>query len=364
MDRLFVIDNVGGPSRVRVFGKDGRPLPNMPLPPVSRADEIVPVGGGSVLFPIETYVDPPAWYSYRAADGKAVRTALLETSPIRFDDAEVVREFATSKDGTRVPLNIIRLKTTKLDGTAPVLLTAYGGYGHSEKPSFDGYIYGYGPRIWLDQGGIFVEANVRGGGEYGEEWHREGSLTLKQNVFDDFFACAQYSIDRKYTSPAHLAILGASNGGLLTGAAITQRPNLFRSAVLDSGFYDMLRFERAANGEFNTTEFGSVKNLAQFKALFAYSPYHHVVDGTAYPAIYLFSGENDNRVDPMHSRKMAARLQAANVSRYPILLRAESNAGHGWGEALEVHAGQGADIFSFLFDQLAIDFQEKPADKR
>jgi prolyl oligopeptidase len=255
-------------------------------------------------------------------------------------------------------MNIIRLKTTKLDGTNPVLLTAYGGYGESEKPGFEGYICGYGPRLWLDQGGVFVDANVRGGGEYSEEWHSEGSLTHKQNVFDDFIACAQYLIDRKYTTPAHFAILGASNGGLLMGAVVTQRPELFRAVVADSGWYDMLRFELAANGAFNMTEFGTVKDAAQFKALYAYSAYHHVKDGTAYPAIYLFSGENDNRVDPSQSRKMTARLEAATSSGYPVLLRNEANAGHGWGEALEVQIGQGADMFSFLFDQLGVRYEQ------
>jgi prolyl oligopeptidase len=227
----------------------------------------------------------------------------------------------------------------------------YGGYNISEAPFF-----GYQPRLWLDQGGIFADANLRGGGEYGEEWHKAGKLTQKQNVFDDFIACAQFLIDNKYTSPAHLAILGFSNGGLLMGAAFTQRPDLFRAVVSGVGIYDMLRVELDPNGVYNTTEFGSVKDPDQFKALFGYSPYHHVKDGTAYPAILFPTGENDHRVNPMQSRKMTARLQAASNSDHPILLRTTSSAGHGIGTALDEQIDEDADIFSFLFDQLGINY--------
>jgi len=356
---LYVIDNVGGPSRLRVFDGKGQPLPAPTLPAIASVHDVTPIGTGDVLFSVETYIDPPGWYRYDAISGKTTRSAMFETAPFNFDDAEVVREFATSKDGTRVPMNIVRLKTTKLEGNNPVLLTAYGGYGNSLEPTFEGdYYTGSGMRLWLDQGGVFVEANLRGGGEYGEQWHQEGSLTQKQNVFDDFIACAQYLVDKKYTSPKHLAIYGASNGGLLMGAVVTQRPDLFHAVVSDSGWYDMLRVELASNGEFNTTEFGTVKDPEQFKALYAYSPYHRVKDGTAYPAIYLSSGENDNREDPMQSRKMAARLQAASSSGRLILLRTVANAGHGWGEAADVQVDEGTDVFSFLFDQMGIVYPQ------
>jgi prolyl oligopeptidase len=306
-----------------------------------------------VLFLTSTFLEPPAWFRFDAAEGKAVPTALVQTSPIHFDDAEVVRDFATSKDGTRVPVNIIRLKTTKLDGSNPVLLNGYGGYGISTKPGF----IGSNGRLWLDQGGILVRANLRGGAEYGDEWHLTGNLTHKQNVFDDFLACAQYLIDQKYTSPAHLAILGGSNGGLLMGAAFTQRPDLFRAVVSYVGIYDMLRVELDPNGAFNITEFGSVKDPDQFKALYAYSPYHHVKDDTAYPAILMPTGENDHRVNPMQSRKMIARLQAANSSGHPILLRTSSSAGHGLiGASLDEAVEQNTDVYSFLFDQLGIQY--------
>jgi prolyl oligopeptidase len=356
-NHLYVIDIMGGPSRVRVFDSKGQALSSPALPPVSSVDQALEVGGGDLLLCISTYVDPPAYYRLDAAGGELTRTALFETSPAKFDDAEVVREFATSKDGKRVPLNIIRLKRTKLDGTNPALLTGYGGYNISSKPTFDGWIYGPAMRLWLERGGVFVEANIRGGGEYGEEWHMAGNLTHKQNVFDDFLASAQYLIDHKYTSPAHLAILGGSNGGLLMGAAFTQRPELFRAVVSYVGIYDMMRVELDPNGEFNITEFGTVKDPDQFKALYAYSPYHHVKDGTAYPAILMPTGENDHRVNPMESRKMVARLQAATSSGRPILLRTSSRSGHGFGTALDEQIDEDADVFSFLFDQLGISYE-------
>jgi len=364
-NHLYVVDLMGGPSRVRVFGRtvsDGIPrssaapvfdqVEQVPLPPVSAVGQVLSIGGGDVLFYASTYIDPPAWYHFDAASAKATRTALFETSSAKFDDAEVVRGFAASKDGTRVPVNIIRRKDAKLDGSNPTMLYGYGGYGISEKPYFVGSFV----RVWLDQGGVYVDANLRGGAEYGEEWHRAGNLTHKQNVFDDFLAAAQYLIDQKYTSPAHLAILGGSNGGLLMGAAFTQRPDLFRAVVSEVGIYDMLRVELDPNGAFNVTEFGTVKDPAQFKALYAYSPYHHVKDGASYPAILFPTGENDHRVNPMQSRKMTARLQAANSSGHPILLRTTASAGHGIGTALDEQIEEEADQFSFLFDQLGISY--------
>ena len=350
--RLYVTDIIGGPSRVRVFDPQGHPLPAPSLPPISAVDAVVSIGDGNVLFHAATYLHPAAWYRFDAASGKSIRTAISQVSPYNFDDAEVVREFAVSKDGTRVPLNIIRRKGTKLDGSNPTLLYGYGGYGASQKP----FLAGSNARIWLDQGGVYAFTNLRGGGEYGQEWHKAGNLTHKQNVFDDFIACAQYLIDQKYTSPSHLAILGGSNGGLLMGAAFTQRPDLFRAVVSHVGIYDMLRVELDPNGAFNTTEFGTVKNRDQFEALYAYSPYHHVKDGTTYAAVLFLTGENDHRVNPLNSRKMTARLQAANGSNHPILLRTSSNTGHGIGTALNERIEQGADVFSFLFDQLGIKY--------
>jgi prolyl oligopeptidase len=248
-----------------------------------------------------------------------------------------------------VPLNIIRRKGTVLDGHNPVLLTGYGGYAASLTPAF----VGPRARLWLDAGGVFVVANLRGGGEYGEQWHFGGNLTHKQNVFDDFAAAARYLIAAKYTTPDKLAIIGGSNGGLLMGASFTQHPELYRAVVSLVGIYDMLRVELDPNGAFNTTEFGSVRDRAQFEALYAYSPYQHVVDGTKYPAIFMATGETDGRVNPAHSRKMIARLQAA-TSGGPVYLSTNAHAGHGIGSALSIRVGQWADQYAFLFDQLGL----------
>lgn len=348
---LFVTDIIGGPSRLRVFDERGTLLTTME-PPVSDIEQVVPLGGGEAVLSVASYLEPPAWWRFDAKQKKLVKTGLVVTSAAKFEDAEVVRAYATSKDGTRVPVNIVRKKGTKLDGKNPTLLYGYGGYSLSEKP----YFLGSFARVWLDQGGVYAIANLRGGAEYGEEWHKAGNLTKKQNVFDDFLACAQYLIDQKYTTPQHLAILGGSNGGLLMGAALTQRPEMFRVVVSFVGIYDMLRAELDPNGAFNVTEYGTVKDAEQFKALYAYSPYHQVKDGTAYPAILFLTGENDHRVNPMESRKMTARLQAANRSPYPILLRTSSNAGHGIGTALDDEIEENADVFSFLFEQLGVQY--------
>jgi prolyl oligopeptidase len=352
---LYVTDILGGPSRVRVFDNQGKPVAAPTLPPISDVDDGLAIGGGDVLLHISTYLEPPGWYRVDSSSGQSSRTALSESSRLHFADAEVVRAFATSKDGTRVPLNVVRIKGARTDGNNPALLMGYGGYRISSKPHFLGPV----GRVWLDQGGIFVEANIRGGNEYGEEWHKTGNLTRKQNVFDDFIACAGYLVDQKYTLPAHLAILGGSNGGLLMGAAFTQRPDLFRAVVSFVGIYDMLRVELDPNGAFNVTEFGTVKNPEQFKALYAYSPYHHVKDGTAYPAILMATGENDHRVNPMESRKMIARLQAADSSGHPILLRTSASSGHGFGTGLDERIEEDADMLAFLFDQLEVQYSSK-----
>lgn len=350
--RLYIVDLVGGPSQIRVFDHKGNSQKSVPIKPVSSVSQVLGTSGDEILFNSTSFIDPPAWYQYRPETGEIKLTALYVISPVDFTDTEVIREFAISKDGTKIPLNIIHRKGTKLDGQNPALLTGYGGFGISLGPGFDAT-----RRIWLDQGGIYVIANLRGGGEYGEEWHRAGNLTQKQNVFDDFIACAKYLIDNKYTNPSKLAIEGGSNGGLLMGAALTQHPELFQAVVSRAGIYDMLRVELDPNGAFNVTEYGSVKDPDQFKALYAYSPYHHVKDGTAYPAIFFYTGEHDARVNPAHSRKMIARLQAATDSKQPILLRTSSTTGHGIGTALSEEIAQEADIFAFLFDQLGVKYK-------
>ena len=346
---LYVVDLLGGPSQLRRFDLEGKNGATIPVPPISNVQEITALEDGSLLFRALSYTEPVAWFKVGAGKTEPVKTALVSTSPVSFSDIEVTREFATSKDGTKIPLNILRRKGTKLDGSNPALLYGYGGYGISMSPTFD-----FTRRLWFDRGGIYVVANIRGGGEFGEEWHKAGNLTNKQNVFDDFAAAAQYLIEKKYTNANKLALMGGSNGGLLMGALITQHPDLMRAVVSAVGIYDMLRVELAPNGAFNVTEFGTVKNEDQFKALYAYSPYHHVTDGTMYPAVLLMTGANDGRVAPYHSRKMTARLQAAKSSDHPILLRTSTSAGHGIGTALSERINQLADIYSFLFAQLAM----------
>jgi prolyl oligopeptidase len=335
-----------------MFDLTGKPLLPVPLKPISSVEGLVRLGSDAILFGSQTFLEPFAWYRFDPETGQTSKSALYSTSSVDFGDTEVVREFATSKDGTKIPLNIIRRKGTSLDGQNPTILYGYGGYGIIMSPWFSAR-----NRIWLEQGGVYAVANLRGGGEYGEEWHKAGNLTKKQNVFDDFFACAQHLIDAKYTSPAKLAFEGGSNGGLLMGAVLTQHPDVSRAVVSYVGIYDMLRVELFPNGAFNVTEFGTVKDPEQFKALYAYSPYHHVEDGKAYPAVLFLTGDHDGRVDPANSRKMTARLQAATSSHSPVLLRTSSNAGHGIGTSLSDQIAQDTDVFAFLFDQLEVTYK-------
>jgi prolyl oligopeptidase len=351
-DALFVGDLLGGPSQIRRFGLDGKGETIIPIPKISAVQEMVALEDGSLLFRSQSYTEPEAWFHYAKEKTEPVKTALRDTSPVSFADIQVTREFTTSKDGTKIPLNIIFRKGMKRDGQNPTLLYGYGGYGLSMSPRFD-----FTRRLWFDRGGVYVVANIRGGGEFGEDWHKAGNLTKKQNVFDDFAAAAEYVIKEKYTRSEKLAIQGGSNGGLLMGAMITQHPDLMRAVVSQVGIYDMLRVELAPNGAFNVTEFGTVKTPEQFKALYAYSPYHHVVDGTKYPSILMMTGANDGRVAPYHSRKMVARLDEANKSQNPILLRTSSSAGHGIGTALNERIKQLADIYAFLFSQLGMTGQ-------
>lgn len=315
--------------------------------------QIVVGQGDEVLYRTETYTEPYTWWRYDASRDRerAVATPLVGDSPADFGDIEVVREMVPSKDGTKIPLSVIRKKGTRFNGENPTLLTGYGGYGISIEPEFDP-----STRVWFDQGGVIAVANLRGGGEYGEDWHLAGSLTRKQNVFDDFAACAEFLIRSNYTRPSKLAIEGGSNGGLLMGALLTQRPDLAQTVVSHVGIYDMLRVELDPNGAFNITEFGSVRDAAQFRALHAYSPLHRVKDSGDYPALLMLTGEHDGRVNPAHSRKMTARLQAATGSKRPVLLRTSSNTGHGIGTALGERIQEMTDVYAFLFDRLGVDY--------
>ncbi len=338
---------LGGPAKLRVFNLQGKTQPAPELG-VSGVGQIM-AWGEDVLFRHYSYLKPNSWLYF---DGtKTRRHALSSTSAINFDDYKVVRELATSKDGTRVPVNIIIAKDTKLDGNNPLLLTGYGGYGISLSPNFSP-----ARKVWLDQGGIVSVANLRGGGEFGETWHKQGMLTSKQNVFDDFHAVMRHMVNRGYTQPDKLVIEGRSNGGLLMGAMIAQHPKDFAAAVSHVGIYDSLRFELSSNGAFNIPELGTVADENLFKALHAYSPYHNVTKGD-YPSIMFMTGENDGRVDPMHSRKMTAALQWVNTSANPIFLRTSGNTGHGAGTPLNESIAEEVDRLAFMFDSLGIEYK-------
>jgi prolyl oligopeptidase len=353
-DRLYLVEQTGGPERVRVVDRAGKELGSVPLPDASAVYQILPEPGrAALLVQSASYVEPSAWYRFEpgtaGSAGRLTKTSLSVEFPISLRDATVTREWAVSKDGTRVPLTLVAPKGAPRDGTSPTLLTGYGGYGVSLTPFFDP-----GLRLWLDHGGVLAVANLRGGSEFGQTWHDAGRLVRKQNVFDDFVACAEHLSQAGYTSPRRLAIEGSSNGGLLMGAVLTQRPELFAAVVSHVGIYDMLRVELSPNGAFNVPEFGSVADPAQFRALFAYSPYHHVKDGAAYPPVLLPTGANDPRVDPMHSRKMAARLQAATGGRSLVLLRASASSGHGIGTGLDERIALEVDVWAFLFAELGV----------
>ena len=346
--RLYVTYQLGGPSVIRCFDLDGKPLPAPKQPKVGAVGGLTRAGVDDVVFGASSFTEPGSQFLYRANSNETKKPPLTSPPVVDLSDVQVEREFATSKDGTKVPVNILIPKGAKLDGSNPCLVTGYGGYSVNIEPHFDPV-----SRILFDHGFVVAVVNLRGGGEFGEEWHHAGNLTRKQNVFDDFDAALQHMIDRKYTSPEKLAIEGGSNGGLLMGATLTQHPDRMKCVVSHVGIYDMLRVELSPNGAFNIPEFGSVKDVSLFTAMRAYSPYHRVVDGVKYPPVLFLTGANDPRVDPMHSRKMTARLQAANPDGL-VLLRTSANSGHGHGTALSDQIEQQVDVFAFLFAQLGV----------
>ncbi len=354
--RLWTTEILGGPTRLRSFRLDGSDARTVATPPVSNVAALTRLDGDELLAAVLSYVEPTAWYRFAPTLPKPQKTILAQTSPVDFSGVEVRRETARSKDGTEIPFTLLYKRGTPRNGKNPLILSGYGGYGNSTTPGFNPTAI-----IWLEQGGVLALANLRGGGEFGEAWHQAGMLTRKQNVFDDFIAIAKKLVAEKWTRPAKLGIQGGSNGGLLMGAVLTQQPQLFGAVISSVGIYDMLRVELSTNGAFNVTEFGTVKDPAQRKALYAYSPYHHVVDGTAYPPILMTTGDNDPRVDPMNSRKMIARLQAATSSKAPILLRTSASAGHGMGTALDERVALSADMWAFFFAELGVPY--KPAAK-
>jgi prolyl oligopeptidase len=348
--RLWLLDIDGGPSGMRVCDLDGGNLRSIDVPPVSAIDSLGRLDDDEVAYAVESFTRPRVWW--RAGDDAPPRaTALADETPFDLSGYEVRREFAASADGTRVPMTLICSPGTPRDGSTPALLTGYGGFGISLKPQFDATRL-----LWLEQGGVYAVANLRGGGEYGDEWHQAGRLETKQRVFDDFAACARHLAESGMTSPERLAIIGGSNGGLLMGAILTQHPDIARVVVALVPVMDMLRAELHPNGEFVTGELGTVTDRGQFEAMLAYSPYHNVRDGVAYPATLLTGGEFDPRVDAYHPKKMAARLQAATSGSEPILLRIASG-GHGIGGSLDETVDRLTAVYTFIFDRLGLEYQ-------
>jgi len=352
-EKIYAKTLAGGPEQLKVYDLKGDILPSPDLG-ISGIGQIVPWDDG-VLVRQYSYLAPSKWLLFDG--GTSTGHPLSSTSPVSFEDAIVDRKLARSKDGTMVPVNIIMAKGTKLDGSNPLLLTGYGGYGISLSPGFNPV-----RKLWLEQGGIIAVANLRGGGEFGDEWHQQGMLTRKPNVFDDFHAVMKYLIEAGYTSRNKLAIEGGSNGGLLMGAMITQHPGDFGAVISHVGIYDSLRVELSPNGAFNIPEFGTVKDPDQFRALRSYSPYHNV-DKAAFPPILFMTGENDGRVDPMHSRKMTAMLQANTTSGKPVLLRTSGNTGHGSGTPYDEVISQQVDRLVFLFDSLGMEYRSSRGDQ-
>jgi prolyl oligopeptidase len=301
-----------------------------------------------VFVRLASWTKSPMWYHYDPTARTLTDTRLVPPSPVDFSAITSEEVKAKASDGTLVPLSIVHLRSLKLDGSHPTLLHGYGSYGITYDPAFDPTSL-----AWLERGGVIAVAHVRGGGEYGEDWHNAGRKATKKNTITDFIACAQYLIDHGYTSPRHLAGEGTSAGGITIGGAITERPDLFAAALDNVGMSDDLRAELQINGPANIPEFGTVKNETEFHDLLTISAYHRLKDRTAYPAVLLTTGVNDPRVDPWQMNKMTARLQAATSSGRPVLLRVDYDAGHGGiGATRTQHTALLTDQFSFLLWQL------------
>ncbi|MDB4896541.1 MAG: serine protease, family peptidase [Firmicutes bacterium] len=317
----------------------------IPLPPLGSVTHLTAAGSRAMLA-WESFTVPPTIYQLDAEGTLTVwasSTAAADVGAITVQQA-----FYTSQDGTRAPIFILQHSGLVRDGARPTVLTGYGGFNLSRRPAYQSTIY-----PWLEQGGIYALAVLRGGGEYGEEWHADGMLGQKQNVFDDFIAAAEYLIDAGYTRPEQLGIFGRSNGGLLVGAAMTQRPALFGAVVCGVPLLDMVRYHKFLIGALWISEYGSADDAEQFPWLHGYSPYHRVAAGTRYPATFLFAAESDTRVDPLHARKMTALLQHTAPDT-PVLLRVASEAGHGIGKPLAMVIAEQAEIWGFLAWQLGL----------
>jgi prolyl oligopeptidase len=336
-------------SSLRIFSPDGKRLGEIPVPALG---SVSGMNGrwdqDEAFYSFSSFHVPGTVYRYEVSTGN--QTVWWKPDvPIKSEDFEVKQVWYRSKDGTRVPMFLLHRKGLKLDGERPTLLTGYGGFNMSSTPGFRAPAV-----LWAERGGVYAVANLRGGGEFGEEWHKAGMLERKQNVFDDFIAAAEWLIANRYTRPARLAIQGGSNGGLLVGAAMTQRPELFGAVVCTYPLLDMVRYHKFLLARLWVPEYGSAENPDQFKYLYAYSPYHHVKPGTKYPATLFVTGDSDTRVDPLHARKMAALMQASTGSDKPVLLLYDTKTGHSGGMPVSKQIEDSTDQLSFLFWQLGV----------
>jgi prolyl oligopeptidase len=336
-------------SRLRLYAPDGTLLQELELPALGTVSAISGERHDDELFyAFTSFLYPSTIFRY---DFATARTSVFQAPAIAFDPSpyETTQVFYTSRDGTRVPMFLTQRRGLGRDGSTPTLLYGYGGFNVSLTPSFSIAMI-----VWLERGGAYAVPNLRGGGEYGEEWHQAGMYEKKQNVFDDFIAAAEHLVAQGYTTPAKLAIAGGSNGGLLVGAAMTQRPELFGAALPAVGVLDMLRFHRFTIGWAWVTEYGSADDAAQFPYLYAYSPLHHLRSGTAYPATFITTADHDDRVVPAHSFKFAAALQAAQAGPEPVLIQIETKAGHGAGKPTTKLIDEQVDRLAFLVRTLGI----------
>ena len=345
--RLFVsyLENVA--TRIYQFTPDGKELGEIKLPGLGTAN--APSGRwkqDEAFYTFSSFTSPSATWRFTVSTGRQ-DLWFQPKVPIRPGDYEVEQVWYESKDKTKVPMFLVHARGVERDGKRPTILYGYGGFTASITPQFSPVA-----AAWVAMGGVYAVANLRGGGEFGESWHRAGMFEKKQNVFDDFIAAAEWLIANKYTSPAHLGIRGGSNGGLLVGAALTQRPDLFAAVLCGAPLLDMLRYHKFKVGAFWTTEYGSADDPRQFEYLYRYSPYHRVKQGTKYPAVMFVTGDSDTRVDPLHARKMAALLQAATASDNPVLLRYDTSGGHTGSGSVEKTIGEMLDELSFAWDRL------------
>jgi prolyl oligopeptidase len=336
-------------SRIVRYGRAGEPRSSLPIPTVGSVSE--PSGlwdGREVFYEFSSYAVPPTVFRCDLETGRSDVWQAI-SAPIAADAFEIERVRAPSKDGTPVPMFLVRAKDAPRNADTPALLIGYGGFGLNTVPAFSRATY-----LLLERGGTLAFANLRGGGEFGESWHKDGMLENKQNVFDDAIACAEHLVREGYTSRDRLAIMGGSNGGLLVGAVVTQRPELVRAAVCSVPLLDMVRYHRFRIAKLWIPEYGSPDDPKHFEWLFRYSPYHRVQKGTAYPAVLITTAEGDTRVDPLHARKMTAALQAATSSGRPVLLRVETKAGHGAGKPVSKLLDELVDVYGFLFAELGV----------